>query len=88
MLKKRSKEFEVLRNLFGLYHLSQVIERKAQLTAQFTEEIAQRRRSVDVSQRRFEEEEMELESRQRILTSDFKSLMKANKLFPKGLNST
>jgi hypothetical protein len=59
-----------------------VIEQKDKLTISYTEEIATKRRGIDVSLRRFEQEEMELEAKQKVLTSDFKSLMKANKLFP------
>ena len=59
-----------------------MIEQKDKLTIGYTEEIATKRRGIDVSLRRFEQEEMELEAKQKVLTSDFKSLMKANKLFP------
>lgn len=68
--------------LFGLYHLDLILEHKDKLTNHFTEETNLKKRMVDVSMRHFEEEEMELEKRSKVLTREFKNLMKLNKFLP------
>jgi hypothetical protein len=87
-LKKKSKEFEVARTLFGLAHLDRVLESKANIIESFNEEMHATRGHFDVSKRRFEEEDIELERRTRVATGEFKTLMKINRLLPLGLYST
>lgn len=81
-LKKRTKEFEVVRFLFGLFHLNQILDKKELLTAQALEENAQRKLTMDVSMRNFEDEEIDLERKSKDEVKEFKMLMCMNRLFP------
>lgn len=57
--------------------------------AESLEENTRRKLTMDVSQRDFEEEEIELERKSKEVVREFKLQMKINRLFPSGLyNST
>ena len=77
-----------MRFLYGLYELSQVLDRKEALVQNSLMENKRKKRVMDVSLRDFEQEEIELESQSRDVVREFKVLMKLNRLFPTGLYST
>lgn len=87
-LQKRTREFECVRFLYGLYELSKVLDRKEALVQNSLEENKRKKKAIDVSLRDFEQEEIELESQSREVVREFKVLMKMNRLFPVGLMST
>jgi hypothetical protein len=76
-LQKRSKEFQVVRFLFGIQHLNDVIDRKLALQARV---VAESNRAFSggarLAQRTYEEEEVEIELRAKDSLTEFKNIMR------------
>jgi hypothetical protein len=85
-LQKRSKEFQVVRFLFGIHHLNDVIDRKLALQARVVAE-SNRAFSGDakLAQRTYEEEEVEIELRAKDSLTEFKNIMRGFRFLPQPL---